>query len=47
MTPTRVERHLEIWVGLSCGLDDEIGSLVEPRKIDAKMRQPIFKSNRQ
>jgi hypothetical protein len=42
-----VEGHLEIGIGLARGLDDEVRSPVKPRKINAKMRQPVIETDRQ
>jgi hypothetical protein len=47
MAPPRVKGHIERGIGIARRCRDEICGLVEPTKVDAKMREPIVDPDRQ
>ena len=47
MPPARMEGNVERRIGLAHRRDDQLGGVIEPRQIDAKIRQPVLKTERQ
>ncbi len=47
MPPARMEWNIERRIGPAGRGDDQIGGRIEPGKIDAKIRQPVFQSQRE